>query len=211
MPETPGTAELDQTEVGSISSRITRRFRSGRRRPSPPTRLARAATRPAGTCRSGCTSTSPSAASAAISATSASTPTRTRARSSSTSTWWRGSGSSTRGRRRLPGRPLELRLLRRRHAVVPVDHAAAGARLAADRRPSSWNGAEEITFECEPGTLTEPKLEAIRKLGVTRLSLGVENFDDHILEVNGRAHRSPEIDRTYGSRARSASRRSTST
>ena len=54
-----------------------------------------------------------------------------------------------------------------------------------------WTGAEEITFECEPGTLTEPKLEAIRKLGVTRLSLGVENFDDHILEVNGRAHRSP--------------------
>ena len=60
-----------------------------------------------------------------------------------------------------------------------------------------WTGAEEITFECEPGTLTEPKLEAIRKMGVTRLSLGVENFDDHILEVNGRAHRSPEIERTY--------------
>lgn len=60
-----------------------------------------------------------------------------------------------------------------------------------------WTGAEEITFECEPGTLTEPKLEAIRKLGVSRLSLGVENFDDHILEVNGRAHRSPEIERTY--------------
>ncbi len=60
-----------------------------------------------------------------------------------------------------------------------------------------WTGADEITFECEPGTLTEPKLESIRKLGVSRLSLGVENFDDHILEVNGRAHRSPEIDRTY--------------
>jgi oxygen-independent coproporphyrinogen III oxidase len=32
---------------------------------------------------------------------------------------------------------------------------------------------------------------------VTRLSLGVENFDDRILEVNGRAHRSPEIGRSY--------------
>ena len=41
-----------------------------------------------------------------------------------------------------------------------------------------WNGAEEITFECEPGTLTEAKLSAIRSMGVTRLSLGVENFDD---------------------------------
>jgi oxygen-independent coproporphyrinogen-3 oxidase len=60
-----------------------------------------------------------------------------------------------------------------------------------------WSSAEEITFECEPGTLTESKLAAIRDMGVTRLSLGVENFDDRILELNGRAHRSPEIGRSY--------------
>jgi oxygen-independent coproporphyrinogen III oxidase len=60
-----------------------------------------------------------------------------------------------------------------------------------------WTSAEEITFECEPGTLSEAKLEAIRRMGVTRLSLGVENFDDRILELNGRAHRTPEIDRVY--------------
>jgi coproporphyrinogen III oxidase-like Fe-S oxidoreductase len=61
----------------------------------------------------------------------------------------------------------------------------------------SWDEAEEVTFECEPGTLTEPKLSAIRDLGVTRMSLGIENFDDHILQINGRAHGSREIDRTY--------------
>jgi oxygen-independent coproporphyrinogen-3 oxidase len=60
-----------------------------------------------------------------------------------------------------------------------------------------WTSAEEITFECEPGTLSHGKLRAIRDLGVTRLSLGVENFDDGILELNGRAHRSPEIERAY--------------
>jgi oxygen-independent coproporphyrinogen III oxidase len=60
-----------------------------------------------------------------------------------------------------------------------------------------WDAAEEITFECEPGTLTDHKLKAIREIGVTRLSLGVENFDDHILEINGRAHRSREIRRAY--------------
>src|SRR5439155_255694 len=38
---------------------------------------------------------------------------------------------------------------------------------------ATWNQAEEITFECEPGTLTERKLSAIRRMGVTRLSLGV--------------------------------------
>ncbi|HEX6210562.1 MAG TPA: coproporphyrinogen-III oxidase family protein [Methylomirabilota bacterium] len=62
---------------------------------------------------------------------------------------------------------------------------------------TTWDRAEEITFECEPGTLTEAKLATIRQLGVTRLSLGVENFDDRILEVNGRAHRSAEIHRAY--------------
>src|SRR5436190_10561853 len=62
---------------------------------------------------------------------------------------------------------------------------------------SSWRSAEEITFECEPGTLTEGKLRALRNIGVTRLSLGVENFDDAILEANGRAHRSGEIGRSY--------------
>jgi oxygen-independent coproporphyrinogen III oxidase len=61
----------------------------------------------------------------------------------------------------------------------------------------AWDSAEEITFECEPGTITKAKLAAIRGLGVTRLSLGVENFDDRILKVNGRAHRSPEIARVY--------------
>jgi oxygen-independent coproporphyrinogen-3 oxidase len=60
-----------------------------------------------------------------------------------------------------------------------------------------WDRAKEVAFECEPGTLTEPKLNAIREMGVTRLSLGVENFDDHILEINGRAHHSQEIDRAY--------------
>ena len=68
------------------------------------------------------------------------------------------------------------------------------SRLTAE---TPWTSAEEITFECEPGTLTEAKLDTIRKLGVTRLSLGVENFDDKILELNGRAHRSPEIGRSY--------------
>ena len=46
-------------------------------------------------------------------------------------------------------------------------------------------------------TITQAKLFAIRRIGATRLSLGVENFDDHILEINGRAHRSPEIAQAY--------------
>lgn len=61
----------------------------------------------------------------------------------------------------------------------------------------SWDLAEEVTFECEPGTLQENKLETLRELGVTRLSLGVESFSDRILEENGRAHLSKEIYRAW--------------
>ncbi|MEK7706835.1 MAG: coproporphyrinogen-III oxidase family protein [Verrucomicrobiota bacterium] len=65
------------------------------------------------------------------------------------------------------------------------------------KRLLPWDEANEVTFEAEPGTLTDHKLKAIRDLGVTRLSLGIEHFDDHILEINGRAHRSKEIARAY--------------
>lgn len=61
----------------------------------------------------------------------------------------------------------------------------------------SWEHAEEVTFECEPGTLSESKIHTLRELGVTRLSLGVENFSDAVLEENGRAHLSKEVYRAW--------------
>ncbi|MBI3410118.1 MAG: coproporphyrinogen III oxidase family protein [Planctomycetes bacterium] len=61
-----------------------------------------------------------------------------------------------------------------------------------------WSNTDEVTFECEPGTLQQHKLETLKDLGVSRLSLGIENFDDAILEANGRAHLSAEIFRAYG-------------
>lgn len=67
-------------------------------------------------------------------------------------------------------------------------------RLRANIR---WDQAEEVTFECEPGTLSLPKLQTLKELGVTRLSLGVENFSDAVLEENGRAHLSAEIYRAW--------------
>jgi len=65
------------------------------------------------------------------------------------------------------------------------------------RRSIDWSLAEEVTFECEPGTLKESKVAALRELGVTRLSLGVENFSDYVLKENGRAHLSEEILRAW--------------
>ncbi|MAG57966.1 MAG: coproporphyrinogen III oxidase [Planctomycetes bacterium] len=67
-----------------------------------------------------------------------------------------------------------------------------------------WDEAQEVTFECEPGTLDDEKIRTLSELGVTRLSLGVENFNPEILELNNRAHRAKEIGLAYES-ARAAS------
>lgn len=61
----------------------------------------------------------------------------------------------------------------------------------------TWDEAQEVTFECEPGTLSLDKVQTLKEIGVTRVSLGVENFNDKILEENGRAHLSPEVGRAY--------------
>ena len=65
------------------------------------------------------------------------------------------------------------------------------------REHIGWEQAEEVTFECEPGTLSAPKIQTLKELGVTRLSLGIENFSDHVLAENGRAHLSAEVYRSW--------------
>src|SRR5262249_58276555 len=77
---------------------------------------------------------------------------------------------------------------------TPSYLSAAQLRRLLERVQSilPWDAAEEVTVECEPGTLQQHKLETLRQLGVTRLSLGVESFTDAILEANGRAHLSAD-------------------
>ncbi len=60
-----------------------------------------------------------------------------------------------------------------------------------------WDAAREVAFECEPGTLNAKKVPRLRELGITRLSLGIENFNDDILELNNRAHRSKQVYAAY--------------
>ena len=76
-------------------------------------------------------------------------------------------------------------------SFISNDHLESLVNRAKAALP--WDAVQEVTFECEPGTLTRTKLEAIKGIGVTRLSLGIENFDDDILRENGRAHVSKEI------------------
>mgnify|MGYP003396919369 FL=1 len=46
----------------------------------------------------------------------------------------------------------------------------------------------EVTMEANPGTLDTGKLEGFRDAGVTRLSLGVQSFNDTLLQRIGRIH-----------------------
>jgi len=46
----------------------------------------------------------------------------------------------------------------------------------------------EVTLEVNPGTVNRARLEHIRDLGVNRVSLGVQSFDDRLLRFLGRQH-----------------------
>ena len=49
-------------------------------------------------------------------------------------------------------------------------------------------GVKEYTVECNPESLSEVKLQLMKKYGVNRLSIGVESTDDKILKAINRQH-----------------------
>lgn len=61
----------------------------------------------------------------------------------------------------------------------------------------AWEGIEEVTFECEPGTVTREKLEALKQMGVTRLMFGFQSLNDRILRGIGRRATGEEALRAY--------------
>ena len=46
----------------------------------------------------------------------------------------------------------------------------------------------EITIEVNPGTVDEDKLRSYHRAGINRVSVGVQSFDDDMLEILGRLH-----------------------
>jgi coproporphyrinogen III oxidase-like Fe-S oxidoreductase len=68
----------------------------------------------------------------------------------------------------------------------------------------------EITLEANPGTFEKDRFKAFRQAGVTRLSVGVQSFDDRYLKALGRVHNRAQA-RPRWRRRPSISRPSTST
>lgn len=71
---------------------------------------------------------------------------------------------------------------------TPSTVAATGYEaIFAYLQPYLREGAE-ITFEANPNSATKAWLEVIKNLGATRISFGVQSFDDRKLKLLGRAH-----------------------
>ena len=49
-------------------------------------------------------------------------------------------------------------------------------------------GADEFTVECNPATVSADKAKLFRDFGVNRISLGVQSFDESLLDRLGRIH-----------------------
>ncbi|HVT71763.1 MAG TPA: radical SAM family heme chaperone HemW [Lacunisphaera sp.] len=56
---------------------------------------------------------------------------------------------------------------------------------------------DEWTVELAPATVTEDRLAVFKDLGVTRVSLGVQSFDEALLDALGRQHTPAQIRRAY--------------
>jgi oxygen-independent coproporphyrinogen-3 oxidase len=71
-----------------------------------------------------------------------------------------------------------------------VDALLAAIRMRVPLQPDA-----EITLEANPGTVEASKFAAFRAAGVTRLSLGIQSFDDRKLQALGRIHSGAEAQR----------------
>lgn len=64
---------------------------------------------------------------------------------------------------------------------------------------SSFSVAEdaEITIECNPGTITSQKFEVYKKIGINRLSIGLQSAHNEELKILGRVHNYEQFLKTF--------------
>lgn len=55
----------------------------------------------------------------------------------------------------------------------------------------------EVTIECNPGTLSLDKLKTMKKIGINRLSIGLQAVQDYHLKAIGRIHTYEEFEKNY--------------
>ena len=70
-------------------------------------------------------------------------------------------------------------------------------RLGGIVRGRLAGGAREWTVEMAPASVTEARLEALKEIGVTRISMGAQSFQPALLDGLGRQHTREQIFRAY--------------
>ena len=69
-----------------------------------------------------------------------------------------------------------------------LDNAALDRILLAILSTCPDSRPHEITIEANPGDITLEKAQAWRAMGINRLSIGIQSFDDELLQLIGRRH-----------------------
>jgi oxygen-independent coproporphyrinogen-3 oxidase len=69
--------------------------------------------------------------------------------------------------------------------------------LGGFRERLDLSSLAEWTIEANPGSVSARKAALLRKLGVTRVSLGVQSWDDELLKLLGREHNSQQAEQSF--------------
>ena len=69
--------------------------------------------------------------------------------------------------------------------------------LGGLRERLDLSGLREWTFEVNPATVRPEKARVLRAAGVTRISLGVQSWDDTLLRTLGRVHDAAQAEKTF--------------
>src|SRR5688572_23585551 len=64
-------------------------------------------------------------------------------------------------------------------------------------RELGWTTPQEWTVECNPATVSLEKAQLFRAIGVNRISMGVQSFDERLLERLGRIHSREQVFKSY--------------
>jgi oxygen-independent coproporphyrinogen-3 oxidase len=59
------------------------------------------------------------------------------------------------------------------------------------------SGLVEWTLEANPGSVSTRKAALLRAMGVSRISLGVQSWDDHLLKLLGREHNAAQAEASF--------------
>lgn len=78
---------------------------------------------------------------------------------------------------------------------TPSLFPVAGLKRMMDSIHALSDTIEEVTLEANPEDITPERLEAWLEMGISRLSIGVQSFDDNILKWMNRAHTGAEAEK----------------